>query len=55
MSLYFRTGQLGEPGDWAGADLVSYRFRRNMRIYSNVVEHADSRTSASWSSTVLGT
>ena len=31
-----------EPGDWAGADLVSDWFRRNMRIYSNVTRLVDS-------------
>jgi hypothetical protein len=31
-----------EPGDWAGADLVSDWFRRNMRIYNNVVRLVDS-------------
>ena len=35
---YFRLAQFGEPGDWAGADLVSDWFRRNMRIYSNVMQ-----------------
>lgn len=34
---YFRMAELGEPWDWAGADLVSDWFRRNMRIYTNVM------------------
>lgn len=38
----YRMARLGEPGDWAGADLVSDWFRRNMRIYGNVVRLADS-------------
>lgn len=42
VGLYYRAGQLGEPYDWAGADLVSDWFRRNMRIYSNVVQLAES-------------
>lgn len=42
LGLYYRLAHLGEPGDWAGADLVSDWFRRNMRIYSNVVRLADS-------------
>jgi hypothetical protein len=42
VGYYYRAGQLGEPYDWAGADLVSDWFRRNMRIYSNVVQLADS-------------
>jgi hypothetical protein len=44
VGLYYRQAQFGEPGDWAGADLVSDWFRRNMRIYSNVVALADSPT-----------
>jgi len=44
VGLYFRLARLGEPGDWAGADLVSDWFRRNIRIYSNVVKLADSPT-----------
>ena len=42
VGFYFRQAHFGEPGDWAGADLVSDWFRRNMRIYSNVVRLADS-------------
>ncbi len=41
LSGYARLARFGEPGDWAGADLVSDWFRRNMRIYSNVVQLAD--------------
>jgi hypothetical protein len=42
VGFYYREAHLGEPGDWAGADLVSEWFRRNMRIYSNVVRLIDS-------------
>jgi hypothetical protein len=42
VGFYYREAQLGEPGDWAGADLVAEWFRRNMRIYSNVVKLVDS-------------
>jgi len=42
MGWYYRAAHFGEPGDWAGADLVSDWFRRNMRIFSNVVRLADS-------------
>ena len=42
VGLYFREAHLGEPGDWAGADLVAEWFRRNMRIYANIVRLADS-------------
>ena len=31
-----------EPGDWAGADLVADWFKRNMRIYGNVLHLIDS-------------
>jgi len=36
VGYYYREAQLGEPGDWPGADLVADWFRRNIRIYSNV-------------------
>jgi hypothetical protein len=42
VGFYYREARFGEPGDWAGADLVADWFRRNMRIYSNVVKLADS-------------
>jgi hypothetical protein len=42
VGFYYRQAEYGEPYDWAGADLVSDWFRRNMRIYSNVVQIADS-------------
>jgi hypothetical protein len=42
VGFYYREAQFGEPWDWAGADLVSDWFRRNMRIYSNVLQLADS-------------
>ncbi|MDQ2977447.1 MAG: DUF5694 domain-containing protein [Acidobacteriota bacterium] len=42
VAYYYREAHLGEPGDWAGADLVSDWFRRNMRIYSNVTRLMDS-------------
>lgn len=38
---YFRMAEFGEPWDWAGADLVSDWFRRNMRIYTNIVRLAE--------------
>lgn len=38
VGFYYREAKFGEPGDWAGADLVAEWFRRNMRIYSNVVQ-----------------
>ncbi len=42
QGLYYRMAHLGEPYDWAGADLMADWFRRNMRIYSNVVRIIDS-------------
>jgi len=34
--LYARLARFGEVGDWAGADLNSDWYRRNMRIFSNI-------------------
>lgn len=42
VGYYMREAALGEPWDWAGADLVSDWFRRNMRIYSNVMNLVES-------------
>jgi len=42
VGFYYRQAHFGEPGDWAGADLVSDWFRRNIRIYSNVIGLVDS-------------
>jgi hypothetical protein len=42
VGFYYREARFGEPGDWAGADLVAEWFRRNMRIYSNVLQLVDS-------------
>jgi hypothetical protein len=42
LGSYFQLAEFGEPWDWAGADLVSDWFRRNLRIYSNVVRLIDS-------------
>jgi hypothetical protein len=42
VGFYYRQAHFGEPGDWAGADLVSDWFRRNMRIYSNIVQLVES-------------
>jgi non-heme chloroperoxidase len=39
---YFEMAEFGEQWDWAGADLVSDWFRRNMRIYTNIVQIVDS-------------
>lgn len=42
QTFYYRWAQFGEPGDWAGADLLADWFRRNIRIYSNVMQLVDS-------------
>ncbi|HWW61863.1 MAG TPA: DUF5694 domain-containing protein, partial [Thermoanaerobaculia bacterium] len=42
VGYYYRQAELGEPYDWAGADLVAEWFRRNMRIYTNIVRIIDS-------------
>jgi len=42
IAFYYRQAHFGEPGDWAGADLTSDWFRRNMRIYSNIAQLTDS-------------
>jgi hypothetical protein len=44
VGSYYRQARFGEPWDWAGADLVSEWFRRNLRIHSNVVQLADAPT-----------
>jgi hypothetical protein len=44
VASYSRLARFGEPGDWAGADLVADWFRRNIRIYSNVLQLVDSPT-----------
>lgn len=41
LGHYYRLAHLGEPWNWAGADLVADWFRRNMRIYTNVVRLLD--------------
>lgn len=42
VGFYYRLAHFGEPWNWAGADLISDWFRRNMRIYSNVVRLIES-------------
>ena len=42
VGFYYRLARFGEPGDWAGADLVADWFRRNMRIHGNVLRLVDS-------------
>lgn len=42
VGFYYRQAHFSEPGNWAGADLVSVWFRRNMRIYANIAQLVDS-------------
>jgi hypothetical protein len=42
VGFYYRQAAFGEHWDWAGADLVADWFRRNMRIYANVMQLIDS-------------
>ena len=42
IGLYYRMAHFGEPGDWAGADLLADWSRRNLRIFSNVTALVDS-------------
>jgi hypothetical protein len=42
VGFYYRQAHFGEPGDWAGADLVADWFRRNVRIYANLAGLASS-------------
>lgn len=42
VGFYYRDAHFGEPGDWAGADLLADWFRRNARITSNITRLVDS-------------
>jgi hypothetical protein len=42
VSTYARIAQIGEPWNYAGPDLVADWFKRNIRIYNNVVRLASS-------------
>lgn len=42
VGVYYRQAHYGEPWNWAGADLVADWFRRNIRIYSNMMGLVDS-------------
>lgn len=42
LTTDYQLARLGEPWNWAGPDLISDWFRRNIRIYSNVVQLIDS-------------
>jgi len=38
VGFYFLVARLGEPGDYAGPDLLAEWYRRNIRIYNNVMK-----------------
>ena len=42
MGFYFREARLGEPGDYAGPDLVASWYQRNIRIYNNIAQLIES-------------
>ena len=42
VGFYYRQAHVGEPGDWAGADLLADWFRRNARIYAKIAGLAGS-------------
>lgn len=42
VGFYYRGVHFGEPWNWAGADLLTSWFERNIRIHSNVVDLVDS-------------
>jgi hypothetical protein len=37
VGFYFREARLGEPGDYAGPDLLASWYQRNIRIYNNII------------------
>lgn len=42
VGFYYRWVHFGEPWNWAGADLLTAWFERNIRIHSNVVDLVES-------------
>jgi hypothetical protein len=42
VAFYYSLVPFGEPGDYAGSDLVAMWFQRNLRIYRNIVSIIDS-------------
>jgi len=37
IGFYYREAHLGEPGDYAGPDLLASWYQRNIRIFNNIV------------------
>jgi hypothetical protein len=57
VGFYFREVHFGEPGDYAGADLLTSWYQRNMRIYTNItnlIESPDERILVIYGSGHLG-
>ncbi len=42
VGFYLREARFGEPGDYAGPDLLASWYQRNIRIYNNIVNIIDS-------------
>ena len=42
VGYYYRQAHYGEPGDYAGPDLLSSWHQRNLRIYNNIVNIVES-------------
>jgi len=42
VGFYFREARLGEPGDYAGPDLLASWYQRNIRIFNNIVRIIES-------------
>ena len=38
VGAYYQLARYGEPGDYAGPDLLAEWYRRNVRIYNNVMK-----------------
>jgi len=38
VGFYFREARLGDPGDYAGPDLLTSWYQRNIRIYNNIAK-----------------
>ena len=42
VGFYFREARLGEPGDYAGPDLLASWYQRNIRIFNNIARIVES-------------
>lgn len=43
VALYYEFASYGDPGDYAGPDLLAAWYQRNIRIYHNIVKLIESR------------